>query len=311
MALIIEKLDNKNLEKVKNILHKGGVVVFPTETVFGIGAWIHSKEGVEKIFKIKGRPKDNPLIVHISNMSQLREIAELTEEAKELIKRFWPGPLTLVLKAKKGLSKSITAGLPTVAVRMPAHEKALKLIEAVGPIAAPSANISGRPSITRWEDAVEELGDKADVIIKGEVKHGLESTIIKLSPKPMLLRPGAIPLEKLEEILGPIEVVESSENPEAPGMKYRHYSPSVPVITAVPEKVKELNMKEFSTITPKGFGGDREYKDEAELAKNLFRWFRELEKKEKPILVVVKKLNKGLLFSIWNRLKKASSKILD
>lgn len=215
------------------------VVAFPTETVYGLGANAFSDEAVRKIFEAKGRPSDNPLIVHIASQEQLDEFVEdIPEYAIALINHFWPGPLTLVLK-KKGekLSDLVTAGLDTVGVRMPDHPIALALLkEANVPVAAPSANRSGKPSPTQASHVYYDLqGRISGIIDGGQTGVGVESTVIDCTTKiPTILRPGGVTKEQMEEIVGEVHVdqalVEEGHAPKSPGMKYTHYAPNAPVI---------------------------------------------------------------------------------
>ncbi|GGI16832.1 L-threonylcarbamoyladenylate synthase [Gottfriedia solisilvae] len=215
------------------ILQLGQVVAFPTETVYGLGANAFSDEAVQLIFQAKGRPSDNPLIVHIANNNQLAELVEeIPEGAKKLMEAFWPGPLTIILKSKKQVSKFVTAGLSTVGVRMPDHPVALALIEASGlPIAAPSANTSGKPSPTSAKHVFEDLNGRiAGIVDGGSTGVGLESTVIDCSQEVFtILRPGSITPEMIKKVVSNIEVdpatVKETEAPKSPGMKYKHYAP--------------------------------------------------------------------------------------
>ncbi|CAM3837543.1 L-threonylcarbamoyladenylate synthase [Mesobacillus zeae] len=214
------------------------VVAFPTETVYGLGGNAKDDGAVAKIFAAKGRPGDNPLIIHISNLGQLEHFAvNISETAQILMETFWPGPLTLVLEKREGvLSEKATAGLSTVAVRMPGHPVALALIEASGlPIAAPSANVSGKPSPTTAAHVHEDLdGRIAGIVDGGPTGVGVESTVVDCTGKyPVILRPGGITREQLEETVGKIgedpALTDSSQVPKSPGMKYRHYAPDSPL----------------------------------------------------------------------------------
>jgi len=215
------------------ILQLGQVVAFPTETVYGLGANAFSDEAVQLIFQAKGRPSDNPLIVHIANNNQLDELVEeIPEGAKKLMEAFWPGPLTIILKSKKQVSKFVTAGLSTVGVRMPDHPVALALIEASGlPIAAPSANTSGKPSPTSAKHVFEDLNGRiAGIVDGGSTGVGLESTVIDCSQEVFtILRPGSITPEMIKKVVSNVEVdpatVKETEAPKSPGMKYKHYAP--------------------------------------------------------------------------------------
>ena len=230
-----------DISRAARILKQGGVVAFPTETVYGLGARFNDLRAVRKIFAVKGRPQDNPLIVHISRMDQLTKIARnVSPESARLMKKFWPGPLTLIFKRTRFVPKLVTAGLDTVAVRMPDHPAARALIDQCGsPIAAPSANRSGRPSPTRYQDVLRELSGQADFILDGgKTRAGLESTVVDtLSRPPRLLRAGHIPAETLRKYLPGLTIshAHSSHTKNmSPGMKHRHYQPKCPVLAVAP-----------------------------------------------------------------------------
>ena len=257
MTIIIdakEGIDYKKLEKAALILREGGLVAFPTETVYGLGTNALLKDAVDKIFWAKGRPQDNPLIVHVSSKDMLEMCAEITDErVYMLIERFWPGPLTIVLPKKDVIPGNVTAGLSTVAVRMPANKIALELIRLSGvPVAAPSANVSGRPSPTEAKHVIEDLMGKVDVIIDGgKCSFGLESTVVDLScEKAVILRPGAISYFALKEVLSDIEYSKSlvegltGSVPRSPGMKYKHYAPDAKLIIVkgrIDKRIDKIN----------------------------------------------------------------------
>lgn len=232
-----EVFEDKELEKACQILKKGGLVAFPTETVYGLGGDALSPEAAHKIYAAKGRPSDNPLIVHIADMQGLYDVAQdISPKACALAEAFWPGPLTMIFSKKEKVPMSTTGGLQTVAVRMPSHPVAAALIRCSGVyIAAPSANTSGRPSPTKAEHVIEDLSGKIDMIVDGgQVGIGLESTIVDMTGEvPVILRPGYITKKMIEEVIGEITVdpavlaVEPKKNivAKAPGMKYRHYAP--------------------------------------------------------------------------------------
>ena len=224
------------LRKAGEIIREGGLVAFPTETVYGLGADALNAEAAAKIYAAKGRPSDNPLIVHIHDISQVYEIAEeVPDEAKAVMEKFWPGPLTIILNKKSCVPDGTTGGLHTVAIRMPSHPIARDFIRESGRmIAAPSANTSGRPSPTRADHVLQDMDGKIDAIIDGgPVGIGLESTIVDVTEEmPMVLRPGAITVEMLRETVGEVGIdpailgpVSADVRPKAPGMKYRHYAP--------------------------------------------------------------------------------------
>ena len=240
--------DKESIAQAADILRRGGLLAIPTETVYGLGANGLDETAVLHIFEAKGRPQDNPLILHIPDASWLTRYCEdVPDAAYKLAERFWPGPLTMILKKKPcvplrttgGLETEVTAGLETVAVRMPDNKTALALIREAGvPVAAPSANTSGRPSCTTAEHVREDMWGKIDGIVDGgPCQVGVESTIIDLTvTPPQLLRPGGLPLESLRDALGEVTVdkavtqkMNDGEKPRAPGMKYRHYAPKAPV----------------------------------------------------------------------------------
>ncbi|MDO4166624.1 MAG: L-threonylcarbamoyladenylate synthase [Eubacteriales bacterium] len=232
-----EMFQDEELSEACEILRRKGLVAFPTETVYGLGGDAMHPEAAAKIYAAKGRPSDNPLIIHIAGIDDLYNIvAEVPEKAKKLAEAFWPGPLTMIFRKQRQVPYSTTGGLDTVAVRMPSHPVAMELIRQSGVyIAAPSANTSGRPSPTKAEHVIEDLDGRIDMILDGGmVGIGLESTIIDLSDKePVILRPGYVTRNMLEDVVGEVQVDPAVANRElnpnivakAPGMKYRHYAP--------------------------------------------------------------------------------------
>ncbi|MEM1892563.1 MAG: L-threonylcarbamoyladenylate synthase [Sulfolobales archaeon] len=335
------------IREAAEILKSGGLVAFPTETVYGLGADAFNPEAVLKVFKVKRRPLDNPLIVHVSSLDMLQQVAsEVPERVVKALSIAWPGPLTVVVKRKSTLPEVVSGGLDTVAVRSPAHPVALKLIEAVGrPLAAPSANIAGRPSPTRAEHVVEDLGDEIDMILDaGETFFGVESTVVDLvSPSPQILRPGPLGPEELEKIFGvkfglpPYARGLSSyeERPPSPGMKYRHYAPSkklvlvekgscdtttyfeflmkqlesylkdFPALIATKETVDEVRSKLGDSLTYFTLGSRENL---FEVAKNLFSTLRILDKYGRVSIAISESVEeRGIGLAIMNRLRKASS----
>ena len=248
--------DETLIRQAGQILLAGGLVAFPTETVYGLGGNALDPASSAKIYEAKGRPSDNPLIVHIADMEDLARIADpVPPIAHHLAETFWPGPLTMILHKKDLVPKATTGGLDTVAVRMPSHPAALDLIRFGGGfVAAPSANISGKPSPTKASHVAEDLDGRIDVIIDGgDVGIGLESTIVDLTEEvPVILRPGYISLEMLREVIGEVRMdeallkKEAAGPPKAPGMKYRHYAPRAPLTIvqgstqAVTARINEL-----------------------------------------------------------------------
>jgi len=224
-------------EEAASHLNRGETVAFPTETVYGLGADTFNPDAVAGIFKAKGRPSDNPLIVHVASPDRVGEVArEINEAAQRLIERYFPGPLTIVLKKRSSMPDIVSAGLPTVGVRCPAHPQAAEFLRhCKHPVAAPSANVSGRPSPTDWKTVYHDLGGRIACLLRGEPSTiGLESTIVDCSVKPpLLLRSGAISLEALRELVPDIKVATTcreGEAPKSPGQKYRHYSPEAEII---------------------------------------------------------------------------------
>lgn len=233
-------LDADAIGRVCTILKGGGIVALPTETVYGLAADALNAEAVLKIFAAKGRPADNPLIVHIAEISMLEKLAmEIPPAAYRLAGRFWPGPLTMVLKKNSCIPDATSAGLETVGIRMPSHPVIRAVIEQSGlPLAAPSANRSGSPSTTSAQHCIDDLSGRVDaIVLSGDCTVGVESTVLSLAgERPRLLRPGGVTREELEEVLGPVELDEavlSRADPHsrvsAPGMKYRHYAPKARV----------------------------------------------------------------------------------
>ena len=235
----------RGVEKGAALIRAGEVVAFPTETVYGLGADALNEKAVLKIFAAKGRPADNPLIVHVSDPAQVPRLARVTNQAKALMNAFWPGPMTVILEKTDVVPKTVTAGLPTVAIRMPDNAGALALIrESRTPIAAPSANASGRPSPTSAAHVMADMAGKIPLVLDGgPCKWGLESTVLTLCGEPTVLRPGAVTPEMLQKVIGKVRIspaalspLKSGETAASPGMKYTHYAPKAKVYMASGER---------------------------------------------------------------------------
>lgn len=330
--------DIKFIERAGNILKQGGLVAFPTETVYGLGGDALNKESSRKIYDAKGRPSDNPLIVHIADMEMLEEIVEeIPKTAEKLAARYWPGPLTMILHKSEKVPYETTGGLETVAVRMPAHPTALSLIRAAGGyVAAPSANTSGKPSPTEARFVKEDMDGRIDMILDGGmVGIGLESTIIDLTEKvPMILRPGYITKEMLEDTLNMPVVLDKTilredtrQAPRAPGMKYRHYAPQgaltiiageeKKVVAFINERTKEqhINGEKVGVIgteeTAALYNADSvksagNRKDEKTVARELYRILREFDEEKVTVIYSEAFDDTGLGQAIMNRLLKAA-----
>ncbi|HHD2753378.1 TPA: L-threonylcarbamoyladenylate synthase [Clostridium perfringens] len=329
--------DIKHLEEAAEIIKLGGIGAFPTETVYGLGANALDGEAVKKIFEAKGRPQDNPLIIHIAKKEDINKyVDEVPKFAEELMEKYWPGPLTIILKKKNIVSDITSAGLDTVGVRMPDNDIALKLIELSGvPIAAPSANISGRPSPTDIERCEEDLNGRVDFIVGSEKsKIGVESTIVDATGEHLcVLRPGGITLEMLKEIDEGVYIdkailttLDKNTKPKAPGMKYKHYAPKAKVkmvqgpINKMVEKIREMVhnyidedlkvgiMATDETISMYDEGivkslGTRE--DLTSVTKNLFEMLRSFDDLGVDVIITEAFEEKGLGVAIMNRLKKS------
>lgn len=303
------------------IIKQGGLVAFPTETVYGLGADAFNPIAVARVFEVKGRPYFDPLIVHIANFKDLdRLVTEIPSKAKILMDRFWPGPLTLVLFKKEEVPDIVTSGLSTVAVRMPRHPMALQLIRfAETPIVGPSANPFGYISPTNAEHVREQLGDKIDFIIDGgPCEVGVESTIVSFTGEnPKLLRSGGIPVEEIEPLIGKIiHNASSGEKPLASGMFPKHYAPKTPIILKWNEdardrfKGKRIGLLAFKA--PKDFSDFSHIEvlskngDLLEAAANLFSAMRRLDRLGLDLILVEPVPEKGLGRAIMERLRKAS-----
>lgn len=333
----ISHMDEAVIEEAAAIIRAGGLVAFPTETVYGLGADALSADASARIYAAKGRPSDNPLIVHIADFKDMERIAEdMPPGARLLADAFWPGPLTMIVRKNARVPKATTGGLDTVAVRMPAHPVALELIrKSGGYIAAPSANTSGRPSPTLAEHVAEDMDGRIAMILDGgPVGIGIESTIVDLTEEiPVVLRPGYITLDMLREVIGETELdpgiaaLDSAVRPKAPGMKYKHYAPRADMILVDGEEnrvVKTINaLAEDAEGSGKRVGiiatdetreryvrgevvsiGARQ--DEDAIARHLYRILREFDEKDVDVIYSESFATPRIGQAIMNRLLKAA-----
>ncbi|WBW50269.1 L-threonylcarbamoyladenylate synthase [Peptoniphilus equinus] len=330
-----KKIKPQDVKTIVDTFKEGGLVVFPTETVYGLGADGTNPKALKKIFKAKGRPGDNPLILHIARRDQLQGIvAEVSKEAEALMDAFWPGPLTLIFKRKATIPDEVTAGLDTVAVRMPSHKVAHEILDAVNrPIAAPSANISGRPSTTTYKRVYEDLNGLVDIIVDGgQADVGIESTVVDTTvTPPMVLRPGKITVEELDDVVPGMTIDETiiskddGKVPKSPGQKYKHYAPRAEaycfvgnvnnVIAHINKAIAEHGSEKIAVLatdeTMDSYQGAYFLKsmgsrDHLEtIAQNLFEYLRECDDEAVDIIFVEGFEMRGLGVSIMNRLLKA------
>lgn len=341
---IILKVDAQHPDPAKiqvaaEIIKKGGLVAFPTETVYGLGADALNAEAVLALFKAKNRPLDNPPILHISHVNHVYTLAtQIPKNAEALMKKFWPGPLTLIFKRNETVPKTTVAGLDTVAIRMPKHTVALALIKQSGTaIAAPSANLSGKPSPTTAQHVYNDLNGRIDAILDaGATSIGVESTVLDLSvDPPMVLRPGGTPFEAIKQVLPNVklhpfvsaEKEVSVEQARSPGMKHKHYAPNAEVILiegnvpAVITKIKTLaeqykkegkkvgvlatdeTIKEYRANVVKSMGSRFNLDS---IARNLFRQLREFDGEDVDVILAEGVPLEGLGLAVMNRLRKAS-----
>ncbi len=339
-TIIINGIEDELFHTAAQALKDGDLVAFPTETVYGLGANALNPEAVKKIYQAKGRPSDNPLIVHIADISQIEDLVlEMSHKAKALIDNFWPGPLTLIFRKSSKVPDIITAGLDTVAIRMPNNPIALELIErAAIPVAAPSANLSGRPSTTECSHVINDLKGRVGYIIDGgPCDVGVESTVLDItSDIPMILRPGGITLEMLESVVGKVDTdaaleLKGNVKPRSPGMKYRHYSPKAEMILVygsqddVVAKINELSAenrkKGIKTGVLSSLENAQKYCADtvivtgsvdnlAQVASGLFDSLRKFDEENVDIIYSETFPERGIGRAIMNRLKKASAKVI-
>ncbi|MBD8915544.1 MAG: threonylcarbamoyl-AMP synthase [Pseudobutyrivibrio sp.] len=330
-------IKDEELKEASAVIRSGGLVAFPTETVYGLGGDATNPEASRKIYAAKGRPSDNPLIVHIADFSQLRNIvAEVPQEAEKLAEAFWPGPLTMILRKNDVIPYETTGGLDTVAIRMPSHPVARAFLQDSGcMIAAPSANTSGRPSPTTAQHVWGDLHGKIEILLDGgPVGIGIESTIVDLSEeRPMILRPGFITQEMLSAVLGDVGVdpglasENSKQPPKAPGMRYRHYAPKADLtlvegtMEEVISKINALTREAQAMGKSVGVLATEENKDryvadhvivigqrqdEAEIARHLFDVLRQFDDLQVDLIYSESFVAAGVGQAIMNRLLKAA-----
>ncbi len=337
------KADEEAIKQAGKIICQGGLVAFPTETVYGLGGDALNPESSKKIYEAKGRPSDNPLIVHICRVEDMEKVArDIPKQAYVLAEHFWPGPLTIIMKKADIVPKETTGGLDTVAVRLPNHPVAKAFIsQAGGFVAAPSANTSGRPSPTVGKYVYEDMNGKIEMILDdGEVGIGVESTIVDLTEDvPVILRPGYVTWEMLQEVLGQVCLdptmleKDSLQAPKAPGMKYRHYAPQgeLTIVSGEPDKVSAKIRELIAEKKAQGFKtgvivseqdaslyeadvvkvtGDRT--DMAAVARSLFRILREFDEEKTDFMYVQAFAQDGIGQAVMNRmLKAAGHKVIE
>lgn len=334
MILYLDNEYKENIAKAAKVINDGGLVAFPTETVYGLGANASDAAAVESIFEAKGRPQDNPLIVHVDGIRLAEQIAVFDEKSRKLADAFWPGPLTLVME-NRGMPNVVTAGLGTVGVRMPDCDAALSLISAAGlPIAAPSANKSGSPSPTLAEHVQNDFDESLLILDAGECSIGVESTVIDMTKDvPVILRPGAVTHEMIEECIGETACAKAfspteEDAPAAPGMKYRHYAPRANVTVvegssiSVAEAIKYLYDKDIkkgekplvmASKENKKYYGRRDLyvtgslSDLSQSAKRLYSMLREADEQEYTSIYFEALPKVGIGFAVMNRVYKAAA----
>lgn len=305
------------------IIKNGGLVAFPTETVYGLGANVFDSKAVEKIFAAKMRPNDNPLIAHIGNLNQIKLLAsEINQTAQKFIDAFFPSPLTLVLPKTKEVPLIATAGLETIGVRMPNHKLAQEFLQACEtPVVAPSANLSGKPSPTTWEAVYEDLNSRIDCILQGEQTIvGLESTVVDCTSEiPLILRTGAITLEQLQAVVSETKLYQVKENEvvKSPGLKHRHYSPRAKVVLVsnydLYSKHYDIRIEGFEKSafiglndSPNQFDLKKICSSIEEYAHEVFAFFRECDTQNMDIIFCEEVEQKGIGLALMDRLRRAS-----
>lgn len=304
------------IEAAEFIKH-GGIVAFPTETVYGLGASVFNEQAIMKVFQAKRRPADNPLIAHISSMSQLGDLAnDISDDAKKLIDAFFPGPLTLVLLRSEQVPAIATAGLDTVGVRMPANSLAREFIAAGGvPLVAPSANISGRPSPTTWQAVLEDMDGRIDCILRGEpTEIGIESTVVDCTgARPVLLRLGSVSLEQLRAVVpGTVLASDPSLARRSPGLRHKHYSPAakVVIVTEPGDIADRVDASAYIGLHPaeRTFALVRVCSDVEEYARSVFEFFRECDRRKIDTIYCESVPRTGIGAALMDRIRRAAER---
>ena len=326
MKTLLFKETESDIKKAAEIIREGGLIAFPTETVYGLGADALNSEAVKKVYAAKGRPSDNPMIVHICQKEQIESLTpEITEDMRILMDNFWPGPMTMIVRRKPIIPDVTTGGLDTVGIRLPQNDTARKLIKYSGCcIAAPSANLSGKPSPTKAEHVKKDLTGRIDGIIEGgDSQVGIESTVIDMTGEsPMILRPGGYTKEDFEKVLGKEVLLDPTLNkkpddskgnfkPKAPGMKYKHYAPDAEIIIfqGNADNVRQAIEEEQKNLETKGKKVKTiifDYKREEDAAHRLFAELREADAEGADVILASALPEEGLGFSIMNRLMKSA-----
>ena len=312
----METVYTSDVDEAAKFIRGGGVVAFPTETVYGLGANVFDEQAVAKIFEAKRRPADNPLIAHISDIGQIRTLAtEVTEDAEIFIKSFFPGPLTIVLPKSDAVPYIATAGLDTIGVRMPRFELAHQFLAACGfPVVAPSANLSGRPSPTTWQAVAEDLDGRIDCILQGDpTEIGLESTVVDCTGEvPLLLRQGAVSLTQLQAVVPETQNYElnAGDQPKSPGLKHRHYSPTAKVLI-LDFKFEISNLREPSAYIGMNARGERFQitricRSIEEYAHSIFEFFRECDRRGITTIYCETVEETGIGSALMDRLRRAA-----
>lgn len=332
----IDALPNPQIQEAAELLQQGQTVAFPTETVYGLGADATNEKAVRSIFEAKGRPSDNPLIVHIGSRDVLKQyVKDVPAQASKLMDAFWPGPLTIILPSNGTLATNVTAGLDTIGMRMPDHPYAIELLQACAlPIAAPSANCSGKPSPTTAEHVYHDLNGRiAGIVDGGRTGVGVESTVIDCTlDKPMILRPGGVTQSDIETAIGPVDlapsVVKKDEQPRSPGMKYKHYAPDAPIwiVRGGSDRMREVALEAQQQGKHVQFLVSQERAEElglnealilgsqknlADITSNLYDSLRQVDRLDVDLVLAESFSKKGIGEALMNRLERAATKVVQ